>query len=87
MENGRPIEDLGRLRPYARTLGIPQDLVWFKLSDAADLEASAVPDKPESFVTGPNAQDPSLGRYRVGNGVRRAAVAAEQGPPGAAAQG
>lgn len=33
IESGRAIEDLGRLIPYARTLGIPRELLWFKLPD------------------------------------------------------
>jgi transcriptional regulator with XRE-family HTH domain len=47
IENGRAIEDLGRLRPYARTLGIPQELLWFKLADATDAEQPAVTERRE----------------------------------------
>jgi transcriptional regulator with XRE-family HTH domain len=43
IESGRAIEDLGRLIRYARALGIPRELLWFKLPyDAAD-ERSAGP--------------------------------------------
>jgi transcriptional regulator with XRE-family HTH domain len=44
IENGRAIEDLGKLRPYAQTLGIPRELLWFKLSDNEDVAQSAPPE-------------------------------------------
>jgi transcriptional regulator with XRE-family HTH domain len=44
IEGGRAIEDLGRLRPYARALGIPRELLWFKLpdEDTADADVPTV---------------------------------------------
>lgn len=51
IENGRAIEDLGRLRPYARTLGIPQELLWFKLSDD-DEDTDATPTLTLPVIVG-----------------------------------
>jgi transcriptional regulator with XRE-family HTH domain len=36
IENGRAIEDLGRLIACAQALDIPRELLWFKLPDTAD---------------------------------------------------
>jgi transcriptional regulator with XRE-family HTH domain len=43
IESGRAIEDLGRLIPYAGVLGIPRELLWFKLptGDEADYATPA----------------------------------------------
>jgi tetratricopeptide (TPR) repeat protein len=43
-ESGRAVEDLGRLRRYARALGIPRELLWFKLpdDDTADIRPSPI---------------------------------------------
>jgi len=41
IESGRAIEDLGRLIPYAQALGIPRELLWFKLPDSDE-----IPDAP-----------------------------------------
>jgi hypothetical protein len=57
MENGRAIEDLGKLRPYARVLGIPRELLWFKLSDTGDAGQPAVPDPPDLFPCSRQVQD------------------------------
>jgi len=45
LENGPTLKDLGRLAHYARTIGIPAALLWFKLADAAE-EDAATPAQP-----------------------------------------
>lgn len=40
LESGRAIEDLRRLVRFARVLGIPRELLWFKLPDSDSTEAS-----------------------------------------------
>ena len=44
IESGRAIEDLGRLIPHARTLGIPRELLWFKLPDDPKDAPGTLPD-------------------------------------------
>jgi transcriptional regulator with XRE-family HTH domain len=36
IENGRPVQDLGRLIQWARTLHIPRELLWFDLPGAGE---------------------------------------------------
>ncbi len=50
IESGRVIEDLGRLVHYARILGIPSELLWFKLPDADSADTGATPSAPASFT-------------------------------------
>jgi transcriptional regulator with XRE-family HTH domain len=46
IENGRAPEELSKLVRYAQILGIPGELLWFKLPDEADSGASAVGQAP-----------------------------------------
>lgn len=43
IENGRAIEDLGRLVRFAQILGIPRDLLWFKLPGDGATDNQATP--------------------------------------------
>ena len=40
LENGPTLKDLGRLAHYARTIGIPAPLLWFKLADTPEKDAA-----------------------------------------------
>jgi hypothetical protein len=40
LESGRAIEDLRRLVRFAQVLGIPRELLWFKLPDSDSIEAA-----------------------------------------------
>jgi hypothetical protein len=52
IENGRAPEELTKLVCWARTLGIPGELLWFKLPDQAD-GVTALPDQAPPAVTLP----------------------------------
>ncbi|MFI0368851.1 helix-turn-helix domain-containing protein [Actinomadura sp. 1N219] len=43
IESGPPVTDLDRLIPWARTLGIPAGLLWFKLPEERQLPVGVVP--------------------------------------------
>jgi transcriptional regulator with XRE-family HTH domain len=52
IESGRAIEDLGRLIPHARALGIPRELLWFKLPDDDTADTGATPTLTLPVIVG-----------------------------------
>lgn len=52
IESGRAIEDLGRLIPYARALGIPRELLWFKLPDDDAVDSDTTPPLTLPVIVG-----------------------------------
>lgn len=48
IENGSPVTDLARLVPMATRLGIPSDLLWFKLPNAEPLRDAVRVVEPET---------------------------------------
>lgn len=52
IENGPPIKDLDRLIQWARTLGIPGHLLWFKLPEERDRTIGTVAE-PERAISVP----------------------------------
>ncbi|MFG2014696.1 helix-turn-helix domain-containing protein [Actinomadura geliboluensis] len=48
IESGPPVTDLDRLIPWARTLGVPPSLLWFKLPEEPRPPAAA--HRPQSLV-------------------------------------
>jgi transcriptional regulator with XRE-family HTH domain len=59
IENGRAIEDLGKLIRYALILGIPGELLWFKLPDTGGVSRDAAEATSAAPVHQIHGQPPS----------------------------
>lgn len=76
IETGPPVKDLDKLSYWARVLGIPPDLLWFRLPQARPGQRRQPPEASRYPATGagggePGAEPPPAGMWEVDDINRR----------------